>query len=537
MKKWWVNALGLLVLGGIAAFLRHPVVDEIFCDPDVAGVAYSSQELLDGGSLYGDTVETKFPGAYFLFAGLTWLFGRSMIVYYVASIAMHLLTMLALFYLNRKKPGAGLATAFLYAFYSTSASTNGLCPNFETWTVLPIALGFAGLDRFSIRQHLLPVALAGCSLGIAILFKQTAAVFGLVMVAGLWLLGDRTREAAERVGAFLRDAAVFCVGAAVPLIAMFSFFAYRDELEDLGRVFGPNAIAGYVSTEPLATVIGRFTLSGGRFLFQHKVLLLLFLVFLVFSPLNRRQRGSGLWDKSAAVIAALWLTGAAMAVFAGTKFFGHYFVLLTAPLCLAGGQVVGLLFVVRRIPTVAAGIGAALVALGTMADMRVEIRTAQKGMIDRVETGSLYWVYTDNFWRDVALNRYSHWSRQMRDVGECIEAKTSVEDRIYVWDYEPGVYWYADRRAPTRHFMYFNVAVDLPKGSGRWHSEVNPHVVAARAQLIGDLQAHPPTHIVVVNPLPEGEPDFGFYQVPAPVFPTLRDFVNANYVVDTDCTN
>ncbi len=118
-----------------------------------------------------------------------------------------------------------------------------------------------------------------------------------------------------------------------------------------------------------------------------------------------------------------------------------------------------------------------------------------------------------------------------------IKDKTKPENTIFVWDYIPSVYLFAGRRAPTRHFMYFNVATDLPPGTGRWYDWANSEVQKNRQELMSDLQANPPQYIVQIRKKTKEDTDWLYPQWHAPMFDPLQEFLDTSYQVDKDCSD
>jgi len=528
----------LLLFAGLIVFLRQPVMDNAFCDPDVAGVAYSSQELLTGGDLYGNTVETKPPLSYLFFALLFKFFGQSMSSVYAFSMAWHIGVMLALYFLAAGigHRGAGLFAAFLYALYSTAAVVNGPCPNFETWTLLPTALLFLCLWRFSLSLHLRWVLLAGVMGGMAMLAKQTVLVLMLPSIAWLWYGTDETLESTERRRIFFRALAAAFAGFLIPLGLTAAFFAARGGLGSLWRALHPQGVLGYVATENAEYTIRQLFTNGGLFLWQGRYLLLTaLLLFLTYSSRLVRELSPrfrrGRW------LAMLWLAGAIPAVEIGTKFFDHYFIVLIPPLCLAAGIGLWIFIADAKWPR-AIGIFLAMILLGLSAYMlRWEIAIAQYGLMNRLELGKLNWTPdSDYFWFTPNLPRYMAWNHEVEQVGRCIRDHTLPEDRIYVWDYEPGVYWFAQRRAPTRHFMYFTVAVDLPVDAGRWLTAEDPRLKYNRTELMRDLHKKPPAYIVTLRTQDPIEV-WPYIKPSAPVFPELGEFIQQYYEPDLTCAS
>ena len=71
-------------------------------------------------------------------------------------------------------------------------------------------------------------------------------------------------------------------------------------------------------------------------------------------------------------------------------------------------------------------------------------------------------------------------------LAEVLRAETTSRDTVYVWGYEPLVYFHARRRSPTR-FVSNTQLVAV------WHDP------AWREELVSDLRTRRPSHIAVVH--------------------------------------
>lgn len=530
--------LAAIVLLGV--FWRLPSLHDAFCDPDVAGVAYSCQELLTGGDLYGDTVETKPPASYLLFAAVFAVLGRSMTYVHAVAIVWHLGVALCLLGLGRaiRDVRTGLLAAFFYAGYSTTTSVNGLCPNFESWTLLPLALMFLALWRHGgARRWWWPV-LAGACAATALLFKQNVAP---VVFAVPLLLAFNQSDAPPRrrlAGRVVADTALMLVGAAGPVLAVILLFWSRGQLASMWEALTPHAAVTYVSSEELGFSYQGLIENGGKFIARNVLLVGFFVWLLVFVFREKHTSALNPATQRGLRLAGYWLFSALLSVMIGTKFFGHYFILLIPPLALTGALLVSLLaFRPGRRRYVTILIVAAVVAMAIF-DLRSEtaqsavaaVQLPQQGRFDKRVT-DMPFLWSDDFPRTL------QWNRLLEKTGICLARRTEPGDTIYVWDYEPGLYWFADRRAPTRHFMYFNVAVDLPSGAGRWHAGVGAPVTKAREELLGDLRERAPKYIVLQRRKPDDATNWHFYTQPAPPFPDLQQWIIDNYRPDYDCFN
>ena len=71
-----------------------------------------------------------------------------------------------------------------------------------------------------------------------------------------------------------------------------------------------------------------------------------------------------------------------------------------------------------------------------------------------------------------------------RDVALEVRSRTRSTDPIFVWGFEPAIYWLAER-APASRFLY-----DVPQRC-EWQKAY------ARSELLRDLKSHPPAVFIV----------------------------------------
>jgi hypothetical protein len=521
-----------VALAGWFAFLRAPSYADAFFDPDVAATVYSARLLADGSCLYPDAVETKPPGSYAVLA-LLLAIGRTMTGGLLLVAAMHLAVAAAIARAVSRSAGvaAGRLAAVAYATYSALGFVNGLAPNFETWTVLPAALaallllpeGDAKPWRF---------AAAGAATGTAILMKQQALVVAAALgVAAVLLPAARRGGRAER-------GARYVAGFVVPGAIVLAAYAATGCLGGLWTALGPTHGVSYVTANAPAEVLARAGEFFARFARHAAPLVAAAVVGVV--ALARGPRSP------LQAVALLWLAGALGATCAGTMFFPHYATFLVAPLSVLAGIGLGLLVGLGRSRAARAGIAAAAV-LVLVAGVHREARLASiaarnLATTGRVESRDLFQVnaaYGYGWWHYALGISHLELDLAARAVGEYIRARSRPEETVLVYDYVPAVYWYADRRAPTRHHMNFDVATELPANYGRWFTEANAALRANRAELMRDLAARPPRYFVQAR---ETEPasgerdDRNVYGDPtpyrlwrAPLFPELAAFVERNY--------
>ena len=531
--------ISLLTLTALMIFLRQPTYQDIFCNPDVATMAYGAEDLLAGGVIYDRCLESKPPGAHIVTAISFWIGGRTMTSVYVAATLFHIVTMLLLYLLGSRMHSkfAGIATAYLYAFHSISFGAAGHCPNFETWTVLPVTAGYFFLweaDRQQRRKY--PLFLAGLFGGIAIIFKQMSAVFCLFAIGYIALTHREIESRKERIGATIMDSLIAAAGALIPLLMMVLFFAWRGGLAPLWSSLNPGAGLGYAGSTDFSLLQEHLRHHLGYYLW-HSFTLVAMAAAILFAFRIERDDFERSKHRLARLLVLVWLISATFAVAAGTKFFDHYYVMLTPPLALAAGIAMAHLIAHGGLPRPLKALLIVVLLLSAPLDMWQEIHVAEVALHERRTSDRIDFTELREKWflGRASIVRESAWSREQQKVGECIAKQTDPDDGLYVWDYLPGIYWYANRRSPTRHYVYFETTVDVPSHGGTWFPKVTPQVRDNRDKLLSDLGQKPPAYVVELPDGGDGQ-SRKFIIEHAPMFSELRRFVDEHYSINMQCS-
>ncbi|MCB1153708.1 glycosyltransferase family 39 protein [bacterium] len=539
-----VAATVVFVLFRLTVFLRLPLTTDVICDPDVGGAAYSSQFLTQPGSIYANAVETKPPGTYFLFHFLFTYFGKTMAVVSGFTIAYHVLCMLAIFAVGWRLTNlaGATATAFFYTTYSVVSMGNGLCANFETWTLLPTICLFLLLQiAYSAKvQRAWMLIGAGVLASTAVMFKQQAAMH--VIMFGLAIIEESMNAPRNRKVYSVPKAVAFYVaggiGATIPVMA---FFAAHGGLAAMIDNLNPSNYVGYASTEGWGFLNIQFKDSLLPFLQNTRTLWGVALLGII--PLPTPKGDDAPPPAEGKVLLRAYIFASFLAVFAGTKFFDHYYMLLIPALAVMAGRWVGRIFALPQVHWALKLAAFAVIFPTAGNDIRVEFELAAKAKEMRGDIGQVEWTEeSDFFWRNTPVPRYSAFSDRAKHLGECLREHASADDTIYVWDYIPQIYFYSGLNAPTRHFMYFDVATDLPRGSGRWHVSEDRRVLRERERLIRDLEEHKPRYIVTFDlppppPPPDEPPEEVWVHIAehAPLFEELKEYVDENYTEADEC--
>jgi hypothetical protein len=242
---------------------------------------------------------------------------------------------------------------------------------------------------------------------------------------------------------------------------------------------------------------------------------------LVVFVLRRRSAfctlASGFWPRL--LLTAAWLVTALVSVFAQGKFFEyHYLPLLGVTCVLAAGLVALLAPALRRLPVIVNVLLGVAVAAGLT--HAAGWRSSSFTTLAEIATGR---ASLRAYWDSSAHDSGTDFSlREDLALADYIAAKTAPNDRVFIWGYEPLVYFVA-RRWPVSRFEYnFPLVVS-------WHT------ADFRRELLSALESDPPRLLVVAHgdqtPWVMGH-DKDSYQDLLD-FPELCDFINRDYIFET----
>jgi len=507
-----------MALVGLGVALRLPAFGRPPLSDDEAIYAVTADAVRRGDLLYRDVVDHKPPLIYHLYqAGAALAGPYDTRVVHALVIAAVLLTAACLYAIARggqrdPRPAAGLAAAGLYLVFSTTwHDYDALAANCELFLLAPQALAAWLLLRALARGARGAPALAtqlavGALIGTSALLKYQGLAF-LGATAGLviWqvILKRATwawaapRIACQLAGSLLPPALylAWCAraGNARAAIDWFEFnFSYLH--------------AGLTGSAAIARGLRRCAAIGGVALVPYGLGLAAALV--AAARLLRVIRGRSRHPivevedtpPPAAVLGLLWLATSAGAVAAGGRFFGHYFHLVLAPLCLLAGPGFARLWSRRgrcRATLLVLCVLPALTFFG-LATIGRPLAAALDGREPPYE-----------------------------EVAARIAELTATDDRVFIWGNSPQLYVFARRPLGAR-FSFCNYLTGespgTPTETGAGNADAN-QLPAAWKMLFEDLERRRP--VLFVDAAAGGWD--GYAKYPLARYPRLRSYVQQHY--------
>ncbi len=353
----------------------------------------------------------------------------------------------------------------------------------------------------------------GALFGLAFLFKPPLGGGAIVCAA---YLAKRERQRNRSGARALLVLLVVGVGAVLPILACGAWFGGRGAWPALHWTlaeFTPGYTAlGWQSRE--APKMLYYALEEAFFRFSALAAAGV-IAMAAMTPIHSREREGSFLVLG---VIAVQLAGVALQ---GKFFAYHYAASLQLIGFLAG---LGLYKLWRRcLPGGLGGVLAFASFVAIAADMLNAVHDLPQSFSERAAIRLRYALRIPPYTSREALDRELSYVADFnlaadREVGLEVRSRTASGDPIFVWGFEPAIYWFAER-APSSRFIY-----DVAQRS-EWQKSY------ARAELLRDLHAHVPTLIVVqhndVFPGVTGHAWDSHDELPG--FPELAAFIDSDY--------
>jgi len=467
---------GLLALAALGAILLAPTLTYPL-GRDQGVFAAAADIIRRGGVPYRDIWDVKPPGIFYLYHASFALFGRSALAPRILDLLWTLATAVCLWSVGRRffSPLAAAAVAlfFLLRYVAGNSFWNTAQP--DGFASLPLLLAAAALLGAERRRSNLLALISGASISLAILLKPTLGIaLALPILAVAASAQEPPRPRLLRLASYL-------LGCLLPLALAAALLWRAGALTDtLEVLFLWNAEYARLRVPiPLAHDPIRQTalfLIGGRhhwLLFPVGLFALVGAADLTFRPSAGRMRWL-LPTWAIVIIASVWVQG---------KYYTYHWLPVLPPLALlAGHRLTAAGRPLHHIcPPPAAralsvlGLAAILATLGAAYWQSLHLPIS--ALLGRTPRAALL-ARWDRY-GDVSLSAD-------RAVAAHLRSNTDPSDTVFVWGFEPLIYFLTDR-APASRFLY-TVPLVTPWSPADW-----------RGEFIRDLEERRPSFIVVAH--------------------------------------
>ncbi len=490
---WFFLALAAVV--ATSAWLRMPGFTQGgFANHDVGGILYNGM-LLDRGLLpYVDSVEFKAPGTFYL---ASWLAqgGRDIASFQIWANVFGLGSLVAVAMLGWRLWGrvSGIVAAVVYGGHDLMLDT--MDANYVTWAQLPHvgAVTLALLGALQARHRAWWFAGAGAAAVGATMLKRPAGVALVVClaIAGLAEFWVHRRPRGEALRGAARNGLAVLAGGALAFAPLVVHYAAHGEAQTLVRAF--------ILNEWGWRYVAQGSAIGGDTAMQEGVLATTYFLALPLA-LAAFSAGGAPDRRDRFVVGALvgWALLGIGAAWVGFRFYKGYFLAAAAPLSVLAAAPWGLLGVRGPRPK----------AVRSIALVPALLLVARQGLLVHAER----------------INRRHAHDRGGRVIAKQVVAKTSPQDRIWVWGWHLwDVYAFTGRLSSTR--FYKTMELTTSANDATWRHPRSPlhfRDDAAAASLLEELRADPPEYIVLGSAVPIRE------------FDELRRFLRTHYRRDRD---
>lgn len=429
----WAALLGFVCILPILLYL--PFLTEPF-NNDEGFYAAVAQLVLHGGLPYRDAFDNKPPAVFGWYALSFLMFGEHVWAPRLLVSALVSLTV-PLIYLEGRllfSSRTGLIAAFAFAVsiglarFDTNANT-------EYFMLLPMTAGLVAFTLGQQRCSLWWYALSGVCSGVAIMTKETSLFPFAFLLAWVLVPGFRARPARPEA---VRAAAVLAAGCAVAVAGLIAPFVVLGAFGDFWDVAVVYTFA-YVGHAPLGARVGFLLLAV---LIPSIVAGPWVLLSLLALGRASRDRDRVIW------FVVGWLFASGLGIVSAGQYFWHYNVQLLPGLSLLAP--LGFAALARRFRTsapraIAPALLLAIASLGALAfSFNVYLRQTPSA---RHEAKFGHALLTG-------------WETQSPALGQYLADHTQPADYIYNLGFQSELYFYADRRSPTRYMFDRPLEID-----------------------------------------------------------------------------
>lgn len=537
-------ALGCLLV--LNLLLRVFYLRYQFLNGDETIRALTAVRLLDGGTLYVDVVTDKPPGATLFYAAVFALFGRSMTAVHLSAWVWNFLTAAVIYLIGRRFAGrrVGVLAAAIFVYFSTNYFTQDMmAANTELLMALPYTIAFLlfmlaqhdlperdaeDIQINAVRRYWLSVA-AGLMAAAALIFKQVG-VFILLFFAVYAAISAYQKSRRDgrkvRLGSMLvavyEKLAPAGVGVILGVGSLLAWLYFTGALRGFWR-YSVRMGAAYVGSLPpglwLKFMTGRL---GGYVLFNAALWMLALWAVIAFVRSRRRSAehldtrpGNDGGADGFELSLVSWAAASMLGLFAGGRFFGHYFFALLPALSLLGARGLELMLGelrARRSSHRLVRLAVAVVILSlAIGFYRFHHRTAILAYETLTGTSSRFsesWGMTER-------------EREAEEIARFVRERIGEGEPLYIWGFSLDVYWQSGCRPASRFLTPNYVAGHFYPELSRAEAPGDPFWRDAREQLIDDLRASRPRLIL--------NTDEALYDLP---FPEITEFIRDNYVYE-----
>jgi hypothetical protein len=447
-----IGLLLLLIVLLIAGSIRSKFVNMPF-ERDEGIYSYIGTLVLEGKIPYKDFFEQKFPGLFYFYGLMVMLSGKTVAGMHTGFMFLNLISVTIIYFAakNLTRPYAAVFAAATYAFVSLTPNLSGFTVQSEHGVSFFICLGLLMYSLY--RKTLLKryIFLMGLAFGFSFMTK-TSGIF-LVLFGGCAVLIEFfTGKDRKNYRQLFLDVLNYSSGVFLIIILFFTIILIKGSFKEM--IFWAYEIPkyAYVSSIPFDDGIKYFKYSRDAIVEHYKFFWIhgvLFVATCLVGTTSLRTKLVGL---------ALMVLSFGTIV-PGFYFYGHYWIQLIPGLSLLSALTYqGITdFISQKFKFKTAAINTGyLVLFGLFVFGHV---TAQKSYYFHPNPERIMrQVYGDNPFPEAM------------EIGNYINRNAKPEDQIAIIGSEPQIYFYTQKKCPSRHAYFASLVSAIPQAK-EWQKE------------------------------------------------------------------
>lgn len=434
----------LLILLLFIVFIIRSKFKNMPFERDEGIYSYFGTLIIEGKTPYKDFYELKFPGLYYFYGFMVYVFGATVKGMHEGFMYLNLATIIILYYASRVlfNPTAAIITAITFAFVSLTPNLSGFTVQSEHGVAFFISLGILFYALSKKYNNWYWYALMGFAMGCSLMVK-TNGVF-LCLWGALILISDYIFTKEKNLKSFLINFSQYTAGGVSIVAVLFLIILGKDAFSEM--IFWTYEYSKhYMSNVPLETGLKYFNNTKDAVLHYH-------LFFWVHSILAIALCMFKTIDIKYKVLGISLLLFSFFTILPGLHFYGHYFIQL--------------------IPGISIVSGLALYSTVSIANHYLKEKGKAIKYVyltifllltySHVNTLKAYY-FKPNYERILRAVYGNNPFPEAMQVGNFINKNALPEDNIVLIGAEPQVYFYTKKKSPSRHAYFAPIVKNVPQ--------------------------------------------------------------------------
>lgn len=457
----------LLLLLMIMASIRSKFAMIPF-ERDEGIYGYIGKLILEGKVPYKDFYEQKFPGLFYFYGTMVWLFGDTVDGLHKGFMYLNLLTIVIIYFASERlfSPVAGLISAITFAFVSMTPNLSGFTIQAEHGVAFFIALGILFYALYHRTGKWYYNFIMGVAFGLAFMTK-TSGVF-LLLWGGIThviaYIVNKKRSFKELLIQGLTYSAGVLVVFGIFLLLILAkdsfdemiYWAYQTPKKYVGKIKFEDGMKYFAYTRDAIV-------ENHKFFWVHSFLAI---IVCFLKPISFKMK----------LVALTLLFFSFCTIVPGYYFYGHYWI--------------------QTIPGLAIMAGLTYFGIYHFLKDSLNIKFKQLKYVYLVvfvlltlnHTSALKsYYFHPNYERILRAVYGNNPFPESMEIANYINANSKPEDQIVLIGSEPQIYLYTHKRSPSRHAYFAAIVSDVPEHK-EWQRE-----------FVSDLEKAHPRYLVFFN--------------------------------------